>query len=219
MPGETNPLHHLTAALALLDVGTNPAVRRHIAAALRALGSPLLLDAEGVADTLTAAKDRLMAGAKKGATCPCCGQFCKVYNRTLSATMALWLMALAKAHDAAGPGSWIHVRDLGVVQNGDYGRLPQWGMSIHASSSDVTKKCSGLWQITERGRAWVDGQIEVPRRLVVWNNEVVAHSDETVDIVAALGETHDYRVLMAASTLPRDIIARIRSMRVKGITT
>ena len=82
--------------------------------------------------TLESARSEMLSKAhsKHGAHCPCCERFIKLYRRPLSASMARYLIVLAKKSGTGNP--WLHVetdfRDVSIPSRGDYAKLRYWGL-------------------------------------------------------------------------------------------
>lgn len=153
-------------------------------------------------ETLQEARERVAAALDEGIRCPCCIQFAKRYRRKLGSGMARWLIALylAGAHDA-----WVHVSEAGAmmkrggstVRTGDYAKLRYWGLVTPSPKREDGKSSSGLWRLTERGIAFVRGQLEVRRCAVVYANELQGFEGPLINIRVALGDEFNYDDLMA----------------------
>jgi len=141
-----------------------------------------------------------MAHSKKGTCCPCCERFIKLYRRPLSASMARYLIVLAKKSGMGNP--WLHVetdfRDVSIPSRGDYAKLRYWGLiEAKPGVSERGARTKGYWRITDKGRAFVAGNAPVPSHILLLNNRVVGFSDNLVTIRDALGKAFNYDELMA----------------------
>lgn len=170
-------------------------------------------------DTLAEAKRFVEQNLASGTLCPCCGQDVKLYPRKLYADMAAWLIWLVgrsfevAAHDRAVsrdvPGivpvqsrGWVRASEHPTA-GGDYGKLAHWGLAElrPKDPADRTRRTSGWWIPTEKGVAFVRGQILVPSHVMLFNSEVRGFSDEQVSIQQALGEKFSYSDLMQQHNL------------------
>lgn len=150
--------------------------------------------------SLVEAKKLVQEGSKqpKGINCPCCGQLCKIYKRTLRADMASWLMWLIREYYR--DPRWIHVTeckyDYMLTMGGDYAKLLHWKMIVQKENDDEKKRTSGLWKPTDRGVSFVTGAISVPKQALIFNAKFIGWSDEQITITDALGEKFSYKELM-----------------------
>lgn len=153
--------------------------------------------------TLDEARVQLRAKIKKGAKCPVCKQFAKVYAHPLGSTMARFLIVLVKKHEQHG--EWIHARDLyahvpGASTTGGYfSLLIHWGLiEGKPNDKDPTKRCSGFWRPTQSGIDFAYGRIRVPRYIETYNGKCIAIDKSVqISVTEALGEKFDYSELMA----------------------
>lgn len=153
----------------------------------------------------TAKKEAMAAARGEGCSCPVCGQFVKVYNRTITSTMARQLIHAWRCHGLA----WFHTRDV-VMQGsgaGDFSKLEFWGLieaQPHKSGEDGKKSC-GWWRITDVGLQFIKGESSQPRWAAIYNNTLLEKLGESITIRDALGQAFDYGVLMGwkpAAPLP-----------------
>jgi len=155
--------------------------------------------------TLEVARKRLISSADAGgAVCPCCGQFAKTYKRKLNSTMVASLIWLAH-EQLATSDKWVDVQRKAprrVLASRQIGTVGHWGLCRNAVATAAAlhvqaAKCSGLWQITERGLEFVRGEIRVPRHVYLYANVVKGWGDESTDVREALGDHFNYAELMA----------------------
>ena len=155
--------------------------------------------------TLEEAKAWLRSHFKKGATCPCCGQFVKLYKRSLNSSMAVALLLIHK-HYMRNPGDgFIHVPSYlsscvstATVRGGDWAKLQYWGLieSDKEKREDGSKR-SGYWKITPSGTAFVLGDIRVAKYVYLYNSKPTGmQCHEDVSIYEALGKKFNYQELM-----------------------
>lgn len=153
----------------------------------------------GTENMMAQAKRDIMDKAHKdGAECPCCGQFVKVYRRTITSTMARQLLAAYHKH---GAHTWFHTRDV-VLPNasgaGDFAKLEHWNLIERQGhvQGDDGKRTSGMWRITSVGKKFILNQTTVPMHTLIYNDKVLGQEGTHIDIHHALGKKFDYREIM-----------------------
>ena len=136
-----------------------------------------------------------------GVDCPCCGQLVKLYNRKLYSKMALQLIALYRL-DRKHPNQYFHITDIGVqtsvIGGGDFAKLKYWGLIVELEKDDAddTKRTSGHWAITQKGRDFVIGKITVPSHVKVFDGRTFGFGEKHITIHHALGKKFNYAELM-----------------------
>lgn len=156
--------------------------------------------------------------------CPTCYRPIKFYRYTLNRTLALFLRRLAD-----------NVRDTGV-NDVDIGSL---GMPYSIQSQMAKARQHGLiarvknaegvqiqrhWLITHKGWDWLAGKPQ-PKKVVVFNNQVLGHDGGEVTIYEALGERapvnapiyEEKPVTPAESRTYRNVRQPVKHMKVKAI--
>lgn len=176
-----------------------------------------LFEGDIVTTTLKQAKDWLRLRAKRGARCPCCKQYVKVYKRPLHSSMALVLVLLVRNFEAmATPlldDGFVHVptfiNKLGLkagvaaAVRGDWAKLVHWGLIENRPKDvdDISKKDSGYWRPTSKGIDYAHGRCTVNSHVYLYDNILLNWEDQTIarlTIFDALGEKFDYSRLMSA---------------------
>lgn len=162
--------------------------------------------------TVAQVKDWLRTRAKKGARCPCCKQYVKIYKRPLGAPMARWLIWLVRTWDhkfepcmlkTVDNAAWIDIR-LSPVRGGDYAKLLHWGLVQH--KLDVLEKKngakdtrdSGFWRPTFKGIDFVKGGTQMASHVYLYDNVKIGEEKQLISIQDALGKKHSYKELMSA---------------------
>ncbi len=97
------------------------------------------------------------------------------------------------------------------MTGGDYAKLRHWGLAeLKPNDDDPSKKDSGLWRPTEKGRRFAYRQIRVPRYVYLYKNKVMGFSEETISIEEALKVSFDYDDLMQAGLADmEDLISEV----------
>ena len=158
--------------------------------------------------SLLDARDWLNGQKDRGATCPCCDQFAKIYRRKINSGMAAAILVIWRRTQQIMPrDGWLHIPDdfkgagglVGILQNREYPKLRYWGLlqAFEGPHDDVDTPYSGKWRITLKGREFCLGQRRVPKYVNIYNSEPVERQeDATVDIREALGDRFSYDDLM-----------------------
>jgi len=79
-------------------------------------------------------------------------------------------------------------------------KLRHWGLIEKHYGKSEDGNSNGLYRITEKGRAFVRGEISVPRYCYIFNDEVNGFSEEKTTIQAALGDKFNYSELIQPIT-------------------
>lgn len=154
--------------------------------------------------TLEEAKQYLRENFEKGADCPCCLQFVKLYKRRLNAGACRALILMYRIERASEDfNEWIHVQQefasrFGLNANSmDYSQAQWWGLiESKPNEDDPTKKDSGFWRLTDLGRSFVRGTWTVYSHARLYNNKCLGFVGTKQDIKQALGKKFDYEELM-----------------------
>jgi hypothetical protein len=131
--------------------------------------------------------------SEKGVTCPCCGQFAKIYKRPITSSQAgaLILMYRAYGREFGHAPSIVPSYEAAMVA-----LLRYWGLIEESLESREDGGRAGWWRITPHGRDWIFGQTMVPRYAYIYNAELLDLSGPPTSIRTALGKKFDYEDLM-----------------------
>lgn len=158
--------------------------------------------------TVTAARELLRSKLDEGIECPVCEQHAQRYYRTLNSGMARWLIVLGRL--TALKGEWATTAE--VIQHAARARsfgsslgsgeapslLPCWNLIECRVNDDPSKKSSGYWRVTDKGRGFIECQVTVPKTAVIYNNKLERLEGVPITIRDALGKKFDYSELMKA---------------------
>lgn len=140
----------------------------------------------------------VMAEAVNGVKCPCCDQNVKVYERSITGSMAKALILLAKATPQSGP-DWVHVPTL-LRRNGigekHVAMLRYWGLIVQKPGErDDGSKATGWWMITDLGVQFIRGTATVPKKIRVYNGQFLGPvpGAGVVGINDVMGKVFNYR--------------------------
>lgn len=158
-------------------------------------------------DTHQEAKDYLRDNWRKGCHCPTCGQIVKLYKYKLDASKALGLIC-AYQLDKKHSGESFHLtREFSELLNKNANSLHYTKMQYYdflipdKSKDDPSKKGSGWWFFTQKGRDFVDGKTRAKSEFYVYDGKCIGFGNGTVNIREALAEKFDYQELMAETAL------------------
>lgn len=155
-------------------------------------------------ETIREGKNHLKKHARKGTTCPCCGQFVKIYKRKIDSGMAQGLIA---AYKKGADKDFIHVPTalLGVQINSStsqFSKLRYWDLVEEQVNNDTKKRTSGHWKLTDKGIDFVLRRSSVKKYVYTYNQKIVDFGDsdemEDVNIEQCLGNHFNYQELMRA---------------------
>jgi hypothetical protein len=155
----------------------------------------------GLDATLGEVKQYLKANWIKGTHCPACNQSVKLYQRPLTSSMAYGLILLARENSAED--GWIHIenyfKELNIPSSirGDISKLVNWKMleRFEGTREDGSNRV-GVYRVTENGRRFVRGQLQVYSHILIYNNEFKGFTGNLVGIKEALGKKFNYNELM-----------------------
>lgn len=132
-----------------------------------------------------------------GGHCPVCDRWGRIYGRGLNETMArslIWLVS------APMDGGWVDVplkAPRWVVRSNQLPTLKWWGLVERCPNDKDSKlKHSGLWRPTALGYDFVNAGARVPKKVFTYNDQVEAHSAETVAIHQCFKQQFDYQEVM-----------------------
>jgi hypothetical protein len=151
--------------------------------------------------TVEEAKVWLRGNFDKGACCPVCRQFVKLYRRKLNSAMAYSLILVDRYFRKPDAEEWLHtptyMRSM-KARDRDMGYLKYWELiEEKPAKRDDGGKHAGYYKITDLGKEFVARRARVKKYLFLYNGELVSRPDErSVDIVEALGSRFNYQELM-----------------------
>jgi len=120
--------------------------------------------------------------------CNGCGRSMKVSRLKIHKTLATMLVSLQQL----GNG-WHHIETFRPTKHGsgrDFSILKHWNLvESKPANSDEDKRTSGMYRLTDSGKAFVLGTIAKPKYVYVFNNKVI----ETSDTVVVIGECKPFQ--------------------------
>lgn len=112
--------------------------------------------------------------------CKECGASMMEHRHTLSKAMAEGLRRISEK-------SPTNLKHLGLTRNqwDNFQKLRYWGL-VEKHIRDDGKRIGGAWKITPLGRAFLSGEVIVPKTVWTYRGEFVRHESEGVDIKSLL---------------------------------
>lgn len=163
------------------------------------------------ATTLEDAKKWLRARFSKGATCPCCNQFVKLYRRPMNKSMAFVLLLIARYYRRydVRQDEWLHVPSYiaevvasnprrAAAVRGDWAKLKLWGLiEEKPETREDGSPRVGCWRLTQLGRQFVNREVKVPSHVYIYNGAALPFAvEEQVTIDDALTTEFRYDEIM-----------------------
>ena len=125
-----------------------------------------------------------------GVRCPCCGQFAKVYERRINASMVRALVALWRR----GP-DWVHLPPVDP-SHGEAARLSYWGLIEEEPTVREDGGRAGWWRITQKGNWWLEGRFPVQMYARIYNGRLLGFSGGPWFVQDAVRDKFDLQQLM-----------------------
>jgi hypothetical protein len=143
----------------------------------------------------------------KGCKCPVCNQNVRLQKYTINAEMAKCLIDLYKLNKKNPEKIWFHVATdikIGISVSGAFAKLRHWGLieQLPKDNSQVHKRTSGMWRITDRGIDFVLNRIDVPKFIKVYNqtfygfDEQKNEKNKPITVTDAIASKFNYAELL-----------------------
>jgi hypothetical protein len=152
--------------------------------------------------TIEKAKEFMRKHLRQGVECPCCKRLTMMYRRALSSVgcrMLIRLYLLDKRNNHDGD-AYYHVSVLQSTDStgtNDFSKLAYWGLIQERSNDNKSKRTSGYWRITGKGKNFVEGHSSLPSHVYIYNTQSFGFDDsEYWNIKRALGKKFNYEELM-----------------------
>lgn len=127
----------------------------------------------------------------EGVVCPTCDRFGKAYNRNIHASMAAVLIRMYQESKT----DWVYLPDL-PQKSRDSAALAYWGLVEEETVRRPDGGRAGYWRVTEKGCAFVENRITVPKWAECYNKKCDRIFGPDWSIIDALGKHFDYHELM-----------------------
>lgn len=136
---------------------------------------------------------------EEGADCPCCGQRVQLYRHKLNGSMAKSLIELFLLH-LKSDDTYHHISKFEAWRDGygggQFAKVKYWGFAVDKTNSDDSKRTSGMWAITPKGKEFVRNQLSVPSHVLIFNKKSYGFDGEQVTIKDILDTKFNYMELM-----------------------
>jgi len=112
---------------------------------------------------------------------------------------------IALHHAVTEEKPWHHIATFQAMNagGGDFAKARYWGLvAEQPNEKDETKRTSGIWTITDKGRAFVLGRLKIQKYALIFDSRCHGFDGELIDIVEALGVNFNYQELMQWSSNP-----------------
>lgn len=147
-------------------------------------------------DIFSAARERYIKDASKGHKCECCGQYVKTYKRTINTSMAQVLRLINKSakRDFFHVENWL--KEIGRPElRADFHKLRFWNLlEKKVEDREDGSSRNGFYKITGRGLMFANGQMDVHKYAIVYNNEFLGFEGGMINIKDVL--KFSYKELM-----------------------
>ena len=128
--------------------------------------------------TLEEAIAILRSKIHKGTHCPCCGQFAKVYHRSLNCGMAASLVLMYRRSGF----EWQHIPTTIPARSREEGKLAFWGLIEEKDEERPDSGRAGWWRVTEKGEAFINKGLAVPKYVNIYNGECLGFDGPLITI-------------------------------------
>lgn len=121
-----------------------------------------------------------------GVICPTCDQKCVVKYYRLNAETVKSLQKLRMKHTAKPPGHLVSVKEWGATGPDSFHRnLLSWYEFAFSGGGKKHFNRSGMWGLTEKGLAFLNGEIDVPEHVLVFNNTMLGVAATNISVAQA----------------------------------
>lgn len=137
--------------------------------------------------------DWLFDHARAGTSCPACTRRVKIDAYRIEKG---WIDVLAQVD--ADPDEWVHLQKYRTASRKE-AMLRHWGLLEREEGHhrDDGNPRTGYYRITDRGRRFLRGQLQVPRRILTGLGVTrYEHADDLIDVHEAYGHRFHYDEFM-----------------------
>lgn len=142
--------------------------------------------------TLEEAIELLQSRIHNGMHCPCCGQFAKVYHRSLNCGMATSLVRMYRRFGL----EWQHIPTTIPARSREEGKLAFWELIEEKDEQRPDSGRAGCWRVTEKGEAFIHKGLAVPKYVNIYNGECLGFDGPLITINDV--KKFDYAELMSS---------------------
>lgn len=147
--------------------------------------------------TVGEARQRLREDCFKGTNCDVCRQRVQMYKYTINGTAVADLINLYNL-TGGKTKDFRHVNEFSNLASRSFTKLKHWGLIEDSVNEDTAKRTSGMWAMTDKGRAFVLGQIMIPDRVILFNKQAYNPQEKNeITVEEALGKKFNYQELIS----------------------
>jgi len=149
-------------------------------------------------------KEYLRRNIEKGARCPCCNQFAKIYTRSLNSAMVAGLEEFTRFTQDR-PEGWAHITEvidaspLFAKVARSFAKLAYWNFieERFKESDNGDTRTSGWWRITAQGKLFLAGKLNVSKCIRLYDGKFLGFTGPDVGINDCHDSRFNYSELMA----------------------
>jgi len=150
--------------------------------------------------TLGEARDHVRREIRlEGTHCPCCGQFARIYRRSITSPMVRGLVTMLRTE----PVQPFHLPTVLGHVAGDHAKLRYWGLLTELEEVREDGGRAGWYRFTDLGRDFLLRGARVPRWALVYDSRLLGLDGPPVTAADCLGRGFDLRELLG--TLAGDV--------------
>lgn len=119
--------------------------------------------------------------------CDHCGQrIQQAHKESMDKTRLTMLQAAARQVITTGKNDFkkkeLGLDELSLSAYGNFGRIRYHGLITPVKDKDTNRKIKGRWLITRNGWAFLRGELNIPKYVIVKNNAIQSKSDVTISV-------------------------------------
>ena len=103
---------------------------------------------------------------------------------------------------------WVEVPPIApqwMLRGKNYQTMAKWGLIEKGSKTNSATKSDGFWRVTDKGRRFIAGEIPVPAKAYIYNNDIEGWSEQEVYFRDCFGKKFDYSLVMSDAFCWADI--------------
>jgi len=117
----------------------------------------------------------------KTVDCPCCGRYSHFNKFKITQNMIDMMAKCLQLQEAMETGFVHHTRFLTGETRGFY-NLKRFNMIEQQARDKNVGHASGLWRVTVKGKAFLLGEVSVPKYALVFDDEVMGFDGDLMDV-------------------------------------
>jgi len=156
---------------------------------------------------------RILEDERRGVPCPCCGRWAQIYKHRVNQGICLALIAIWRERGATPVNiakDFPTLRSVTVLKH--WGLIcevepPEDAMLQFKNASPRRGQKGSWWQITPRGKRWVQGNTSIPRYAWLYNDAVHGGFSKKRFTIRSALRTYgfDYEEMLSGETLWQEL--------------